>query len=154
MKILAMDLGTVYGWAFDNEVEVLSGRNSLKTLRHEGAGMRYFRFGQWLDAFVEKNGYPTVVYFEEVRRHNSVTSAHVYGGFMNTLTAWCEKWRIPYQSVPVGTIKKAFTGNGSASKQKMIRAAFDHFGVFVDDDNQADALGILYYAQLLNQKRL
>lgn len=152
MKILALDLGTTYGWAFDNGSEVLSGRHSLKTLRHEGAGMRYLRFSQWLDAFTEKNGYPTVVYFEEVRRHSSVTAAHVYGGFMTTLTAWCERWRIPYQSVPVGTIKKQFTGNGSASKEKMIRAAFNHYGVFAEDDNHADALGILYYAQMLNRK--
>ena len=61
------------------------------------------------------------VYFEEVRRHMGVDSAHVYGGLLATLTAWCEHHQIPYQGVPVGTIKKNATGKGNASKDEMIK---------------------------------
>lgn len=146
MNILTLDLGTTFGWAFDNG-EIQSGSHSLKTARHEGAGMRFLRFEQWLERFASEKGYPTVVYFEEVRRHNSVQAAHVYGGFKTALMSWCERWRIPYQSVPVGTIKKHFTGNGAAKKKAMMCAAITHYGIIPDDDNHADALGILAYAQ-------
>ena len=85
------------------------------------------------------------VYVEEVRRHMGVDAAHVYGGLLATLTAWCEHHQIPYQGVPVGTIKKHATGRGNASKDEMI-AAMRALGHAVTDDNEADALAILHWA--------
>ena len=43
-------------------------------------------------------------------------AAHVYGGFLATLTSWCEQRAIAYQGVPVGTIKRFITGKGNADK--------------------------------------
>ena len=43
---------------------------------------------------------------EEVRRHAGTDAAHVYGGLMATLTAWAELRGVPYEGVPVGTIKR------------------------------------------------
>jgi Holliday junction resolvasome RuvABC endonuclease subunit len=85
------------------------------------------------------------VYFEEVRRHLGVDAAHAYGGFMAHLTAWCEHHQIPYQGVPVGTIKKHATGKGNAGKDEMIAAAKARGNAPVDD-NEADALALLHYA--------
>jgi Holliday junction resolvasome RuvABC endonuclease subunit len=85
------------------------------------------------------------VYFEEVRRHAGVDAAHAYGGFMGQLTAWCEHHQIPYQGVPVGTIKKHATGKGNASKEDMIAAARRQ-GFDPADDNEADALALLAWA--------
>lgn len=85
------------------------------------------------------------VYFEEVRRHVGVDAAHAYGGFMAHLTAWCEHHQIPYQGVPVGTIKKHATGKGNASKDAMIAAARER-GLDPQDDNEADALALLDFA--------
>ena len=45
-----------------------------------------------------------------------------YGGFLATLTAWCEEQSIPYQGVPVGTIKRFIAGKGNADKQAVIAA--------------------------------
>lgn len=143
MKILALDLGTKTGWAYARNDEIESGTVNFKTSRHEGGGYRFHRFRQWLQNFER----PDFVHFEEVRRHNSVGAAHVYGGFMATLTAWCESEGIPFSSVPVGTIKKHFTGNGAASKNAVIAQAFRTYGLFPDDDNHADALALLKYAQ-------
>jgi Holliday junction resolvasome RuvABC endonuclease subunit len=142
VKILTLDLGTKTGWAYAEDDRLRSGTINFKTARHEGGGMRYHRFRQWLENFN-----PDFIHFEEVRRHNSVGAAHVYGGFMATLTAHCESSGIPFSSVPVGTIKKHFTGNGAASKNKMMAAAFRRYEIFPNDDNEADALGILAYAQ-------
>ena len=85
------------------------------------------------------------VYFEEVRRHAGVDAAHAYGGFLAHLTAWCEHHQIPYQGVPVGTIKKHATGKGNASKDAMISAARE-IGLDPQDDNEADALALLNFA--------
>ena len=64
---------------------------------------------------------------------------------MATLTSWCEHHKIPYQGVPVGTIKKHATGKGNASKEDMI-AAMVGMGYQVTDDNVADALALLHWA--------
>jgi hypothetical protein len=91
------------------------------------------------------------VFFEEVRRHAGVDAAHAYGGFMGHLTAWCEHHQIPYQGVPVGTIKKHATGKGNAGKDEMIAAvrARGHTPV---DDNEADALALLHWASIETQE--
>jgi Holliday junction resolvasome RuvABC endonuclease subunit len=85
------------------------------------------------------------IYFEEVRRHLGVDAAHVYGGLLATLTAWCERHQIPYQGVPVGTIKRHATGKGNAGKAEVI-AAMKALGHPVTDDNEADALALLHWA--------
>jgi Holliday junction resolvasome RuvABC endonuclease subunit len=82
--------------------------------------------------------------FEEVRRHAGVDAAHAYGGFLATLTAWCEHHQIPYQGVPVGTIKKHATGRGNASKDEMV-AAMQALGFRPADDDEADALALLMW---------
>jgi Holliday junction resolvasome RuvABC endonuclease subunit len=107
--------------------------------------MRYLRFRNWLNEIRGSVGEIQVVYFEEVRRHVSTDSAHVYGGLMATLTAWCEHHNIAYAGVPVGTIKKHATGKGNAGKAEII-AAMQQRGHPVTDDNEADALALLHCA--------
>jgi Holliday junction resolvasome RuvABC endonuclease subunit len=80
-----------------------------------------------------------------VRRHVGVDAAHAYGGFLAHLTAWCEHHQIPYQGVPVGTIKKHATGKGNADKAAMM-AAVRAKGFLPADDNEADALALLLWA--------
>jgi Holliday junction resolvasome RuvABC endonuclease subunit len=47
--------------------------------------------------------------------------------------------------VPVGTIKRFITGKGNASKDQVIAAVQAH-GHKPEDDNEADALALLYFA--------
>jgi len=147
--ILALDLGTTTGWALRApEGQIAHGFVSFKSQRFEGGGMRYLRFRRWLTdmkATMAAPEGPGAVYFEEVRRHLGVDAAHVYGGLLATLTAWCEHHQIPYQGVPVGTIKRHATGRGNASKDEVI-AAMRALGHAVTDDNEADALAILHWA--------
>jgi hypothetical protein len=60
-------------------------------------------------------------------------------------TPECEDEDIPYTGVPVGTIKKFWTGKGSCRKSAMISEAQAR-GFNPQDDNDADALAILHYA--------
>jgi Holliday junction resolvasome RuvABC endonuclease subunit len=121
------------------------GYITFKPGRYEGGGMRYLRFKNWLTEIKNQLGQVDAVYFEEVRRHAGTDAAHVYGGFLAVLTAWCEHHRIAYQGVPVGTIKKHATGKGNAGKDEMIAAAKAK-GHPVENDNEADAIAILHWA--------
>ena len=56
-----------------------------------------------------------------------------------------EQNSIPYSGVGVGTIKKSATGRGNAGKPEMI-AAMRRLGHLPDDDNEADALALLYFS--------
>ena len=144
--LLAIDLGTQTGWALQTrEGTIVSGSESFKPGRFEGGGMRFLRFKRWLTEIKHSVDGLDAVYFEEVRRHAGVDAAHAYGGFMGQLTAWCEHHQIPYQGVPVGTIKKHATGKGNASKEDMIAAARRQ-GFDPADDNEADALALLAWA--------
>ena len=146
LPILALDLGTTMGWALQRDGLTLSGTVDLKPRRFEGGGMRYLRFAGWLQEVAgDRESPPGAIYFEEVRRHAATDAAHIYGGLMATLTAWCEQRGVPYQGVPVGTIKKHATGKGNASKDMMIAAARGR-GFDPRDDNEADALAILHWA--------
>jgi hypothetical protein len=145
-SILALDLGTTTGWALKPKSgPIAHGHAGFRPQRFEGGGMRYLRFKRWLTEIKAITGDIHAVYFEEVRRHVGVDAAHVYGGLMATLTAWCEHHNIPYQGVPVGTIKKHVTGRGNASKVEVMEAMRAK-GHPVTDDNEADALALLYWA--------
>lgn len=145
-SILALDLGTHTGWALHHpDGTITSGTEHFQPGRFEGGGMRYLRFKRWLTEVKQAADGIDAVYFEEVRRHAGVDAAHAYGGFMAHLTAWCEHHQIPYQGVPVGTIKKHATGKGNAGKEAVM-AAMQAKGFAPGDDNEADALALLDWA--------
>ena len=143
--VLALDLGTTTGWALrGQDGGITSGTMSFKPSRFEGGGMRFLRFRGWLAEVAALSGGITRIAFEEVRRHVSTDSSHAYGGFLATLTAWCEQESIPYEGVPVGTIKRFATGRGNADKAAMI-SAMRARGFAPADDNEADAIAILLW---------
>jgi Holliday junction resolvasome RuvABC endonuclease subunit len=144
--ILALDLGTTTGWALrtSNDV-ILSGVRHFRPNRFEGGGMRYLRFTGWLDDVLRHAGKLDTVVFEEVRAHAGTDAAHVFGGFLGTLTAWCENHDTPYEGVPVATIKRHVTAKGNASKEAVI-AAVRALGHNPEDDNEADAIALLRWA--------
>jgi hypothetical protein len=140
VMLLALDLGTKTGWATTDGKNEQSGTHDFSDTRFSGGGMRYLKFEKFLGEFPK----PSQVVFEEVRKHNATDAAHVYGGFLSTLTSWCEKNNIPYQGVPVGTIKRHFTGNGNAGKDKMIGEAKKR-GYKPKNDDEADAIALRDY---------
>ena len=144
--ILALDLGTTTGWALrSHDGLITSGTASFRPGRYDGGGMRYLRFTNWLTELDRLSGPIAAIWFEEVRRHAGTDAAHVYGGLMASLTSWGELRGIPYEGVPVGTIKRHATGKGNAPKQAMIDAArAKDFNP--EDDNEADAIAILLWA--------
>ena len=142
-QVLALDLGTTTGWAMRlADGSIVSGIMEFRPSRYEGGGMRFLRFRSWLDHLLDSSKGISQVCFEEVRRHAGTDAAHIYGGFLGHLSAWCELNHIPYQGVPVGTIKRHATGKGNAGKDQVI-AAMRAKGFNPEDGNEADALAIL-----------
>jgi hypothetical protein len=143
--VLALDLGTTTGWALrGQDGGITSGTMTFKPSRFEGGGMRYLRFRRWLAEVACLAGGISRIAFEEVRAHAGTDAAHLYGGFLAHLSAWCEERSIAYEGVPVGTIKRFATGRGNADKAAMI-AAIRARGFAPADDNEADAIAILLW---------
>ncbi len=144
--ILALDLGTTTGWALrGRDGRITSGTMTFKPSRFEGGGMRYLRFRGWLAEISDLSCGLARIVFEEVRAHAGTDAAHIYGGFLAHLSAWCEEATIPYEGVPVGTIKRFVTGKGNADKAAVI-AAIRARGFRPTDDNEADAIALLLWA--------
>lgn len=144
--ILALDLGTTTGWALRAaDGLITSGTVSFRPSRYDGGGMRYLRFRAWLDSLAVDVGRPGAIHFEEVRRHAGTDAAHIFGGLLATLTAWAEMHSVPYQGVPVGTIKRHVAAKGNADKAAVM-AAVRARGFTPADDNEADAIAILLWA--------
>lgn len=158
--VLALDLGLHCGWALgcameharsDNLTLDIMGSGTwelapTKQRRFEGGGMRWLRLRRHLEELDGLYSLSRVV-VEEVRAHKGTAAAHAYGGALATVTTWCEslEFALPYEAIPVATIKRHATGKGNANKAKMIAAA-EARGWTPGDDNEADALWLLDYA--------
>lgn len=138
MRTLAIDLGTRTGWATQDDDDIQSGYEDFKVARGSGGGMRFVQFRKWLNTLVK----PDQVVYEMVMRHVGTDAAHVYGGFLAIMTAWCEEHGIPYYGIGVTYIKKQWTGKGNAKKEDMI-AETQRRGYAITDNNEADAIAIL-----------
>lgn len=141
MRILAIDPGTNCGWAVRYDDSRMDGGTwRLQPGRFEGGGMRFLRLRRYLNEMIDQVK-PELVVFEEVRRHIGTTAAHVYGGLIAVIQEECECRQIPYQAIPVGTVKKVATGKGNAGKPEMIAAANEQWSLALGDaeENEADA---------------
>ena len=144
--VLALDLGSTTGWALrGRDDHITSGTIVHRNDRWQGGGMRFLRFRQWLTEMKHVSGGIDAVVYEEVRNHAGTDAAHLFGGWLAILSAWCEHHGIPYEGVPVGTIKRFATGKGNADKAAMV-AAMKARGFNPADDNEADALALLLWA--------
>jgi crossover junction endodeoxyribonuclease RuvC len=110
--------------------------------------MRFLHFRARLNEVLDAYPHIKAVHYEEVRRHLSTDSAHVYGGMLAILTSWCEEKGLPYEGVPVGTAKLRWCGKGNAGKDLMISEAV-YRGYTPIDDNEVDALAVFNVVQPL-----
>jgi Holliday junction resolvasome RuvABC endonuclease subunit len=124
---------------------LLSGFKDFKNGKFEGAGMRFLKFRAWLGELQKTAGNIDYVCFEGVRNHIGVDAAHAYGGFMATLTSWCEANEIPYEGVTVQAIKIAISGKGNTPKEIIVKEVVRQ-GFHTQDDNEADAIALMIWA--------
>lgn len=145
MRILALDLGTTTGWATCGKDGLRSGSQCFAPKTGQGRGARWIAFRAWLAELSRSGERFDLVVVERVVRHVSSDSAHVYGGLLAHVEAWCEAHGFRLEAESPGTIKKFATGKGNADKAAMLEAA-RAAGYSPRDDNEADALHILRLA--------
>lgn len=149
MNILAIDIGTTTGWArCARDGSIASGSEKFAPRRMEAAGQRWLKFRAFLGEQRQQAGEIHAIYYEDVKQHAGTLAAHVYGGFLAMLEAWCAANNVPLRPVGVGTVKKHWTGNGAAKKELMVATAKAK-GFHPIDDNHADALAILSLARAI-----
>jgi Holliday junction resolvasome RuvABC endonuclease subunit len=134
MNILALDVATKTGWC-SNEAH---GVWDFKLKRDESSGMRLIRFKAKLQELFKLDKPDLVVFEMTAGRYKAalIVQSELHGVLKET----CENHDIPYKSYPAKEIKKFATGNGNASKEKMIKAVKDQMEIEPIDDNHADAL--------------
>jgi hypothetical protein len=151
--ILALDLGEKTGWALRTPEAMQAGVWNLKPGRDDGAGMRWRLLTRNLNAIAASHDIDHVA-FEEVRAHYMARAGQMYGGYLSTLTHWCEDQialgaTFTYEGVSPQTIKEFATGKRNASKEEMRRAAEQKWRTRVKDDNEADARWLAEYVASL-----
>ncbi|GMV83102.1 MAG: hypothetical protein AMXMBFR7_42860 [Planctomycetota bacterium] len=147
MRILALDTGTITGWAFkEADHTITSGTWDLISHTDQRPGERLLAFYLKLREF-DKSAPLDLIVYEEQHGHSGTAAAHLYGAFIGIIQLYAELFGVRYQPVGVQTLKKFATGRGNASKEEMIDAAQKRFpAMHIDDDNRADALHLLDYA--------
>ena len=138
MKVLAIDPASLLGWAISR---TLYGVWNLKTRKDESIGMKLIRLRAKLNELNLVEKIDVVVYERPGGRHTNpiIHQAKLIG----IIEEWCEENKIIYKAYSSKEIKKYATGNGNASKEKMIQAASEKLGYCGNDDNEADALWLL-----------
>lgn len=149
-NVLALDLASTTGWATKTRRtdHIQSGEICWvsKSKKVVYTKPRICRFKGWLEYQVSYWKIKKVVY--EAPLPGAYGSALLIQ-METVIILVCEERDIDYDSVNVGTLKKATTGDGRASKAMMIAAVevlfADHIKVLDEKitHNQADALAVL-----------
>jgi len=144
VNILALDLGTRTGYASFSDNRVESGVKDFPLGRGDSPGMRFIRFNRWLVDMIALTWPALITYERPHLRGGYATDLLV--GFATRVQERCAEAGIECEAVHSATLKKAATGSGRAGKDAMIAAAEERFGKSVTDDNEADALCLLWMA--------
>jgi len=150
MNILAIDPGTKTGWAALCARHIESGVQEFPLGRGDSPGMRYLRFRQWLGNLLDIAAPALVVYERPFMRGGYATE------FLSALTSRiqeeCAIRKIEYQAVNPATLKKVTTGTAKSDKTAMIVVASERIGRPARDDNEADAVNLLWLAMQENRQ--
>jgi len=145
VRILALDLGSVTGWAISGDPP-LTGHWEVRAGNGESPGMRLIRFRAALNAIHE--AYPDLKLLVVEKVHvRYATAALSLGELVGRVKEWAAEHDVDLTWVPASTVKKFATGKGQADKAAMMAAATARGWHFHGDDNEADARWLLEYAQ-------
>jgi Holliday junction resolvasome RuvABC endonuclease subunit len=147
VRILALDLSTRTGWALGSGERYESGVQAFDLKRGESPGMRYVRFRRWLEEVL-----PSVelVVYEQVvpapAKFGGASARELAYNFAGRVQEVCALRGIEHTNVWPSSLKKWTTGKGNASKELMVAFVVAKWKP-VRDDNEADAIALLHYAQ-------
>lgn len=150
-KVLSLDLGQRTGWAVaSNGILEDSGVHSLFDAKYKDFtdGERFHAFYQFLMNYDDVD----MIIFEQVAGGTKGRQTVLYNGYRATLLLFAQMFCVPVVPLAVGTIKKAVTGAGNASKQDVIDCV-RALGHPTFDDNEADAIAAFYAAKSIDTRQ-
>lgn len=146
-RLLALDLGTSVGWASYIDGMVQSGVISFKSKAGDLPGVRYLSFDAWLAETLGRVQPHLVIYedaFMQPRREGTIIAY----GFVTRVWAACASLGIEVTSVNATRLKKATTGDGWASKAKMLQAVNERWHLCIGVEHRCTSI-----AQTVNRRR-
>ena len=157
MNILALDLATKTGYAAHLPGGIISGSKSFKALPSQPVGALFSKWDEWINCQLDKTEIEFVAYeLVDFRMQNRQWN-QIYHGMVAIMMAAAFRRTIGTRGYTVRDIKLAATGKAKATKAEMVAAARAQWlDQAIQDDNQADALWVLYLAcksQGIEQKR-
>lgn len=176
MNILALDLGTTFGWAYRSPKKLLAGSCELMTAKELKAQSnlrmdrrldgRVPRFADHLHTFCAHHTVDWMV-FEDVRFTTGLLQANLWASFRSVVWLTAYQRDLKVECLDTSKLKAFATGNGCATKEAMAAwlprkckdvRFFDGATRLIDgneilDDNAVDATHLLLWAEsvLLNE---
>lgn len=143
---IGLDLGQSAGWAvMDSDYVLLdSGVWNNRKIKHKGQLWVTFH-GQIIDLI--RDWSPSVVCYENIRRHVGTAAAHQYGLLRSCVQVTeLDNLQIVYRPIEVSSWKKVSVGRGNATKQEYIDWANDTYGLSLGmkQEDQAAAIGVVH----------
>ena len=138
-KIVGLDLSlTATGWATVSHGEVSC--DTLRTPKNLRGDARL----DWLDRnIIEIVGSPRLAVIEGASFHSQSSSKDEIAGLHRIVRLAMFRRETPYILVAPIQLKKFVTGVAKAEKSMVVREVWRRWGVEVEDDNQADAVGLV-----------
>lgn len=143
---LALDMASDTGWAIKSPRGTASGVKNIAPAKGQHAGMRYKKL---LNLLIDMHKtYPEITmiaYEHPIAGHRGINQAAYSYGCMAVVQMFCAMHSLISRSAYPSTVKKYIAGRGNADKNEMI-SAIRKLGFDPEDDNEADALGVLLWA--------
>lgn len=143
-RVLALDCAGKCGFAVSGSD--FHGVKDIRPQLNQRPGIRYQRLIRLMDSALQQ--FPDldlIAYEEPIPNHSGMAAAELAWGYVAIIKLWCAEYEIAVRGVYISSWKKYVTGHGTASKQ-MVMAAVRHLGYHPEDDNHADAIGVMLYA--------
>ncbi len=160
-KIMSLDPATRFGWAVGciGDETPLFNTKKFPDIKDEDRGPYFGEMRKWLVWMIDHHK-PDFVVFERPIMPNpkfgmaQLATLRLLYGNTCMIEEVCHDKGVPCFEEHLGTIKKSFTGKGTAKKAEMIEYARRVYGWRVTDDNQADACALWVLACLKTDSRL
>jgi hypothetical protein len=157
MNILALDLGTHTGYAYNIGDKFYSGTWSLATAKEITSWGKTRlsrrcdpRVGRLFKKLLDLVGSMDAVVYEDVQFSSSTYQVQLWASLRAAV--WLSRWGesgLIIDCVPVATLKKFATGAGNATKEMMCNAVRHRWSDYWNpkgDDNELDAVCIHQWA--------
>jgi crossover junction endodeoxyribonuclease RuvC len=154
--ILALDLGTLTGWALRVDGHLESGVEDFSLVRGESPGMRYVNFNHWLRTITAPildaagEGRLGLLAYEQAH-HRGGAATEVLSGLTTRVQEFCARFQLNHVAVHTATLKKFVTGKGNADKAMMANAIHRRGWLPAAEAartaDELDAIGLLHYVE-------